>query len=72
MHRMRRNYKVALRAISGVLGNISAGWFGVAMITPNFVDIRTFEAQITLTKDLLFGILFLVATIIIENFIKDE
>lgn len=59
-----------LRALSGVLGNLSAGWFGVAFITPNFVDIHTLQAIITLTKDMLFGILFLLATTIVERSIK--
>ena len=59
--------KSALRAYSAIFSNLSAGWFGVAFITPNFIQASSIELLITLTKDLAFGILCLLATIVIER-----
>lgn len=56
-----------LRALASVLGNLSAAWFVVAFITPNFADITSFEGALVLTRDILFGIVFLLAATIIER-----
>ena len=67
---MKRKYKPLLRATSAVLGNLSAGWFGLVLVAPNFTDITKIESILTLTKDAIFGIVFLVLTTIVERMIE--
>lgn len=62
----QRIKRASLRALSGLSINLSAGWFALAFITPNIVDISGALDILRLTYDLLFGILFLVITIFIE------
>lgn len=61
-----------LKALSAVLGNLSAGWFGVAIIVPNFVNPLTLDGFLILTRDVAFGIVFLAATVIIERILHHE
>lgn len=56
-----------LRAFSGLFINISAGWFGLAFITPNVTNIRTGEAILVLIGDVFYGILFLLVVVEIEQ-----
>lgn len=59
-----------LRAYSGLSINLSAAWFGLAIVTPNFSDITTMEGFLTLTRDIMFGIIFLVTCVRIEEFLE--
>lgn len=61
-----------LKALSAVLGNLSAAWFGVALITPNLTDITNIRSITTLTLDILLGIVFLGLTTIIERVLENE
>lgn len=56
-----------LRALSGLSINIAAAWFVLAFITPNYVDITKPEGLLTLTRDVLSGILFLLTSVMIER-----
>ena len=56
-----------LRALSALFGNLSAGWFGVAFITPNFADIASLAGAIVLTGDIFLGILLLLVVVRIEK-----
>lgn len=48
-----------LKSVSGLTVNLSAGWFGVALITPNFSVIAGTKELFLLLFDITFGILFL-------------
>lgn len=48
-----------IRSLSGLAINLSAGWFGVAVITPNFSRIIGTKELFLLLFDIIFGILFL-------------
>ncbi len=67
---MNRKYRPWLKSLSGLYVNLSAGFFGLAFITPNFIDIGTGEGLLRLTKDIGFGILFLLLSGMIEEQIK--
>jgi len=56
-----------LKAFSGLCINLSAVWFGLAIITPNFVNLKEAEAIFVLLKDLFFGIVFLNLTALLEK-----
>ncbi|MBI4079547.1 MAG: hypothetical protein HY429_04605 [Candidatus Levybacteria bacterium] len=60
--RHRKKYRPLIRAFSGLFVNLSAVWFAVAFITPNFSDITTPEGFFALTRNVLSGILFLLAS----------
>lgn len=64
--------KPYLKAFSILFGNLSAGWFGLAFITPGFVDITLPGVLFALTKDIIFGSLCLLATVKIEEVIENE
>jgi len=68
--KVKKKYRPSLRAISSVLGNLSAGWFTVAMITPNFADLNTPDGVRILTGDIFLGILFLFDTIVVEELLE--
>ena len=59
-----------LKAFSGLCINLSAVWFTLAIITPNFVSLKEAEAIFVLLKDLFFGIVFLILTAVLEKKIK--
>lgn len=69
MHKWREPF---LKALSSVLGNLSAAWFGLAFITPSFLDIRKIEALPVLTLDIILGIVFLALTTIVERILEYE
>ena len=69
---MFKEYRPWLRTISGIFQNFSAGWFGVAIITPNFTGITSLEDVLTLTLDILFGILFLLLSARLEKLLEYE
>lgn len=64
---MKKRYIPWIKALSAISSNIAAGWFGVTFITPNFTDIFRIEGIVTLTQDILLGILFLIATVLLER-----
>lgn len=61
-----------LKALSGLFINFSAAWFALIFITPVFIKVSSFEAIFLLTRDFIFGILFLVATVKIEEKLENE
>lgn len=67
--KVKKKYHPLFRACSSVLGNLSAGWFGLAILTPNFINLEMIEAVFVLTMDVLLGILFLCLTTLVEGFI---
>ena len=66
---MKQYRRPFLRALSAVAANISAAWFILAFVTPNFAGV-SIESIITLTRDILLGIVFLVLTTIIERILE--
>ncbi|HBQ50694.1 hypothetical protein A3B42_00895 [Candidatus Daviesbacteria bacterium RIFCSPLOWO2_01_FULL_38_10] len=68
MRKRRRNqYHPYLKAFSGLSINISAAWFASAFIGTNLAFPRTAIAFIQLTSTILFGIVFLLATVLFEK-----
>lgn len=66
----KRDKLAWLKALSGLSVNLSAAWFTLAIVTPNFSSLANIEALLVLTRDLVFGIVFLVLTVIFERLIK--
>ncbi len=64
---MPKKYRPWAKTISNILQNLSAGWFGLAFITPNFIQIDGTQDFFVLTLDILFGILFLLLSVKIEQ-----
>jgi len=62
-----KTYSAFLKMLSAVMANLSAAWFAIAFITPNFSHLSTIEIMILLTKDISFGIVFLLAATLIER-----
>lgn len=60
------------KALSSVSANISAAWFILAFVTPNFANLTSIDSQLTLIKDLVFGIISFAVTVVIENYLKNE
>ena len=56
-----------LKALSGLSINLSAAWFALAMVTPNFANLSTPDALIVLIRDIASGIVFLIINVIIER-----
>jgi len=59
--------KPSLKAFAALCGNLSAAWFALAIVSPNFESLFTTEGLIILTRNMLLGIVFLLITIIIER-----
>lgn len=59
-----------IKALAGLCINLSAGWFGLAIITPNFSELSETEALLVLTRDVFFGILFLYLTVKLEEYLS--
>lgn len=57
------------KTFAGLSVNLSAAFFGLAIVTPNFLKTSYPESIIVLTWDLLLGILFLLATVVLEKFL---
>ena len=66
---MGKNTRAFLKALSQVLANISAAWFVLAFVTPNFSNLPLTEIITVLTKDILLGIVFLLASTLIERYL---
>lgn len=64
---MTKTKRAFFKALSSVTGNLSAAWFAIAFITPNLSDFSIIEIILLLTKDIAFGIVFLLATTLIER-----
>lgn len=60
---MNKKFYPWLKTLSGFFNNISVVWFTLAFITPNFTN----GDLLTLTLDVLLGILFLLAAGLIES-----
>lgn len=56
-----------LRVLSGLLTNLAAAWFGVAFITPILANVSPPLFIFTLTKEIIFGTMFLLAAVKIEG-----
>ncbi len=63
----RKTKKAWLRTLSGLTINLSAGWFGLVLITPNFTDLSKIDGFIVLLGYLFLGIIFLFLTAFIER-----
>ncbi len=57
---MRKFHPALLLTISDIMANLSAGWFGAAIIFPSFSDEPLNLHMWLLVLDILCGILFLV------------
>jgi len=66
-----KNSRAFLKALSGVLANLSGAWFALALVTPNF-GIFNKEAIIVLTFYIIFAIIFLVLATIVERILDYE
>lgn len=64
---MKKNIQAWQKTISGLSINISAGWFGLAFLTPNFTDLLKPENTSILIRDIFFGIVFLILTFFLER-----
>jgi hypothetical protein len=56
---MRYFTPAKLKVLSGLFGNLAAGWLGAAIITPNFADLSELISKLVLTADIVFAILCL-------------
>ena len=52
------------RVLSGVSGNLAAGWFGLVLIAPGFIELDFFA----LTSALGFGIFSVILAIVFDQF----
>ncbi|MBI2334757.1 hypothetical protein HYU96_03050 [Candidatus Daviesbacteria bacterium] len=68
---MTKKKRAFLKALSAVTGNLSAAWFAVVLITPNFTNIFSIKTMGFLTQNIILGIVFLMLTAFIERkFVK--
>lgn len=63
----KKDKKAVLKALAGLSINLSAGWLGAFIITPNFSPVTNTEQILILTYDIVFGILFLWIAIKLER-----
>lgn len=63
----KKNQKAAMRALSALAVNLSAGWFGVVIIAPNFWPIAGLKEVVMLTGDIFLGTIFLLLSYIFER-----
>jgi hypothetical protein len=68
---MKRIDSVLLMIFSEFLVNLSAGWFGAALVVPIFSVTSSFNLYI-LTADILAGILSLMIAYKLRRFSKEE
>lgn len=59
-----------LKALSALSINLSAAWFDLAILTPNFAKTQYLQVVIALTLDFMLGILFLLFTVKIEGLLQ--
>lgn len=64
---MIRLPKYWLKALSALSINISAAWFGVVIIAPNFWPLVGFKPLLLLTADIFAGTVFLIVTVRLER-----
>lgn len=64
---MIKTKRAFLKALSSVTGNLSAAWFAVAFVTPNFTNIFSIKTMSFLTQNIILGIVFLILTAFIER-----
>lgn len=69
---MKRTYRLWLHSLSGICQNLSVALFGLAFITPNFSTLKDLEDILVLTLDILFGMLFLVLSVEMEQILEYE
>jgi hypothetical protein len=61
-------WKIAwLKTLSALTVNLSAGWFAVLVIVPNFAHVGNWDNLIVLFYDLMFGTIFLVSSVWLEK-----
>lgn len=58
-----------LKALSGLCINLSAAWFVLAFVTPNF-ELSRPDAFWVLTYDIYFGIVFLLIAVKLEKYLE--
>lgn len=63
----KKDRKAFSRILSGLCINLSAGWYGVVLIAPNFWPVGEFKNALVLTYDVLSGTLFLYFAFILER-----
>jgi hypothetical protein len=56
-----------LKVVSGICGNLSAAWFGFILISPGINQLSNPADLATLTRSLIFGILFMLIAFKIER-----
>ncbi|OGD59280.1 hypothetical protein A3I57_01945 [Candidatus Beckwithbacteria bacterium RIFCSPLOWO2_02_FULL_47_23] len=56
---LKKDKSSLLKVLSGICGNLSAGWFGIILITPGFEIAFNSNYWAILTQSIGFGILFL-------------
>lgn len=54
-----KDRKAAIKSLSGLAVNLSAAWFVLIIIAPNFWPIRGSKEVLLLTEDAFLGMLFL-------------
>lgn len=67
---MSKRDPVWLLALADVFINLSAGWFGVVVIIPNFWPPANWENILLLIYDLIAGILFLIWAVKLRRLVK--
>jgi len=67
-----KNIRALLKALSSVAANMSAAWFGFALVTPNFTAISNAGSLFVLTLDVFLGIVFLLITATLERLLLYE
>lgn len=55
----KKDKLVWYKVISGICGNLAAGWFGLILIVPGFSLPDSFDKFLVLTKSIALGILFM-------------
>jgi|GEM_PF-4270399 len=61
-----------LRSLSALSVNMAAAWFGLAFITPTFISVTALITILALTRDIGFGMLFLLISVQLEGLLEDE
>lgn len=61
-----------LKSLSGLFINFSALWFGIILTTPIFLESDTTETAIRLTKNIGFGIVYLLLAVEAERILEDD
>lgn len=56
-----------LGVLSGICGNLAAGWFGLILITPGIQLRFDFDSVFLLTRSFCFGILFMVLAFLFDR-----